>query len=240
MTLGERLVRLRAQAGLSQDALAERLEVSRQSVSKWENNISVPDLEKLIRLSEIYHVSLDELVKGDRSAAGPDVRGLRQKASQLYHEKGYLLGWILSLWGAWGLLRSIWNCLITLPVLGTWEILQLFFIGLLPVHLQNFMKILFGALLVLYGRRRAGHLRWCSLAWGLVAIGIFGIPHIPAVQTGLLPFLIAVLQAGPQMTGSAEWGEFLTALLRQSGGCPLLFAAGLMILLRGRRRLRAE
>ena len=46
MTLGERLIQLRAKAGLSQDTLAEQLGVSRQSVSKWENDASVPDLEK--------------------------------------------------------------------------------------------------------------------------------------------------------------------------------------------------
>ena len=45
MTLGERLIQLRAKAGLSQDTLAEQLGVSRQSVSKWENDASVPDLE---------------------------------------------------------------------------------------------------------------------------------------------------------------------------------------------------
>ena len=72
MTLGERLARLRAQAGLSQDDLAERLDVSRQSVSKWENNISVPDLDKLVKLGEVFGVSLDELVKGEAlSAAEP-------------------------------------------------------------------------------------------------------------------------------------------------------------------------
>ena len=65
MTLGERLIQLRAKAGLSQDTLAEQLGVSRQSVSKWENDASVPDLEKLVKLSGVFGVSLDELVKGE-------------------------------------------------------------------------------------------------------------------------------------------------------------------------------
>ncbi len=64
MTLGERLVRLRNQKGLSQDALAEQLGVSRQSVSKWETDTSVPELDKLLKLSDLFEVSLDELVKG--------------------------------------------------------------------------------------------------------------------------------------------------------------------------------
>ena len=64
MSLGERIYRLRTEKNLSQGDLAERLEVSRQSVSKWENDNAVPDLEKIIALSEIFEVSLDELVKG--------------------------------------------------------------------------------------------------------------------------------------------------------------------------------
>ena len=66
MSLGERIYRLRTEKNLSQGDLAERLEVSRQSVSKWENNNAVPDLEKIITLSEIFEVSLDELVKGKK------------------------------------------------------------------------------------------------------------------------------------------------------------------------------
>ena len=65
MSLGETIYRLRTEKNLSQGDLAERLEVSRQSVSKWENNSAVPDLEKIIKLSEIFEVSLDELVKGE-------------------------------------------------------------------------------------------------------------------------------------------------------------------------------
>lgn len=65
MDLGENIYRLRKEKGLSQDALAEALEVSRQSVSKWENNASVPELEKLVKMSEIFGVTLDELVGRD-------------------------------------------------------------------------------------------------------------------------------------------------------------------------------
>ena len=66
MSLGERIYRLRTEKNLSQGDLAERLEVSRQSISKWENNNAVPDLEKIIALSDIFEVSLDELVKGKK------------------------------------------------------------------------------------------------------------------------------------------------------------------------------
>lgn len=69
MTMGQRLCQLRSRAGLSQDALAERLGVSRQSISKWETDASIPDLDRLVRLSEIFGVTLDELVKGTADAS---------------------------------------------------------------------------------------------------------------------------------------------------------------------------
>lgn len=62
--MGENIVRLRAAKGLSQEVLADQLGVSRQSVSKWETDASVPELEKLVKLSEVFSVSLGELVKG--------------------------------------------------------------------------------------------------------------------------------------------------------------------------------
>lgn len=67
MNLGERIVQYRTSKGLSQGDLAEMLNVSRQSVSKWENNAAVPDLDKIVKLSEIFEVSMDELVKGQFS-----------------------------------------------------------------------------------------------------------------------------------------------------------------------------
>ena len=65
MTLGESIARLRTQKGWSQGDLADALDVSRQSISKWETDTSVPELEKLIRLSELFGVTLDALVRGE-------------------------------------------------------------------------------------------------------------------------------------------------------------------------------
>ena len=72
MTLGQNICRLRTEQGLSQGDLADALDVSRQSISKWETDASIPELEKLLRLSELFHITLDELVKGpDGSAETP-------------------------------------------------------------------------------------------------------------------------------------------------------------------------
>lgn len=67
MALSDRILELRTGMGLSQGDLADRLEVSRQSVSKWETGQSVPDLDKIIKLADLFGVTVDELVReGER------------------------------------------------------------------------------------------------------------------------------------------------------------------------------
>ena len=63
MTFGEKLQRLRVRKGLSQDALAELLDVSRQAVSKWERDETMPEAEKIIRISDCFQVTTDYLLK---------------------------------------------------------------------------------------------------------------------------------------------------------------------------------
>lgn len=63
MTLGEKLKQTRVERNLSQTDVAEYLNLTRQSISKWENNNGYPDLDNLVRLSEFYEVSIDELLK---------------------------------------------------------------------------------------------------------------------------------------------------------------------------------
>lgn len=70
MNLGESIYQLRTARNMSQGDLADALDVSRQSVSKWENNMAVPELDKLVKMSELFGVSLDTLVHGTASADG--------------------------------------------------------------------------------------------------------------------------------------------------------------------------
>ncbi len=63
--LGERLYELRTGHDMSQGDLAEKLNVSRQTISKWENNMSIPELDKIIALSDVFGVSVDYIVKGE-------------------------------------------------------------------------------------------------------------------------------------------------------------------------------
>ncbi len=65
MSIGEKIYILRTNANMSQGDLAERLNVSRQSVSKWENNNSTPDIEKLVLIADIFGITVDELVKDE-------------------------------------------------------------------------------------------------------------------------------------------------------------------------------
>ena len=65
MTLGERLKEYRQREGLSQEQLAEKLSVSRQAITKWENDKGVPDIDNLIAIRRILGISLDELVMGE-------------------------------------------------------------------------------------------------------------------------------------------------------------------------------
>ena len=63
MNLSEKILRLRTARGMSQGDLAEQLEVSRQSVSKWETGQSTPDLDKIIKLADLFGVTTDYLVR---------------------------------------------------------------------------------------------------------------------------------------------------------------------------------
>ena len=72
MTLAEKILSLRTQRGMSQDDLAEKLEVSRQSVSKWETAQSTPDLDKIIKLADLFGVSVDQLVRDGERPRPPE------------------------------------------------------------------------------------------------------------------------------------------------------------------------
>ncbi|MBR1416645.1 MAG: helix-turn-helix transcriptional regulator [Bacilli bacterium] len=64
MNLGEKLINLRKKKGLSQEEVADKLNVTRQTISKWETNQSTPDFDKIIPLCELFEITTDELFKG--------------------------------------------------------------------------------------------------------------------------------------------------------------------------------
>ena len=63
MNLGEKLLSLRKKKGLSQEEVADILHVTRQTISKWETNQSMPDFDKVVPICDLYEISTDELFK---------------------------------------------------------------------------------------------------------------------------------------------------------------------------------
>ena len=162
MTLGQNICRLRTEQGLSQGDLADALDVSRQSISKWETDASIPELEKLLRLSELFHITLDELVKGpdgsletpppapepptaEAPAQDPEAEFLRA----LDRGVNRTVGWVLLGFGA--LLTLL------LAVLGD---------GLAGLLLAS--PLFLCGVICLTAKRRAG--LWCAWACGLLGL----------------------------------------------------------------------
>lgn len=74
MELGSQIKKYRNELSLSQDALAEKVYVSRQTISNWENGKSYPDVNSLVLLSEVFQTSIDNLIKGDVEVMKKQVR----------------------------------------------------------------------------------------------------------------------------------------------------------------------
>ena len=73
MILADKIIDLRKKAGWSQEELAEKLAVTRQSVSKWEGAQSIPDMDKVVQMSRLFGVTTDYLLKDEIEAAEPTV-----------------------------------------------------------------------------------------------------------------------------------------------------------------------
>lgn len=98
MEIGSRLKNARNEHGLTQEQVAEEIGVSRQSISNWENNRSYPDIVSVIKLSDLYSVSLDELLKEDKKMIehldeATNTVESRRKFSRLIEFGTYLLIW---------------------------------------------------------------------------------------------------------------------------------------------------
>lgn len=111
MTFGEKLLKLRKEQGLSQEGLAERLSVSRQAVSRWENEGILPDCGNLLELSRLFGVSTDYLLHDDYQSDGdlPAVRHAQTRLAKEKERQGVLLllaglhaVFLLLAIGAWG------------------------------------------------------------------------------------------------------------------------------------------
>lgn len=70
MQIGAKLRNARVSASMTQEYVAEKIQVSRQTISNWENGKFYPDIISVMKLSDLYHISLDDLLKGDAKMIG--------------------------------------------------------------------------------------------------------------------------------------------------------------------------
>lgn len=154
--LGERINRYRTERGLSQLELSELLEVSRQSISKWETDVAVPELSKLVRMAEIFGISLDELVLGkesDKAEEKPIEAPAPVDAKKPYSPIKAGMGFMFL---GVGILLSI---------------LLLLLSGELLAALVLFLPFALSAFFCLKQFRRAG--LWCTESWFVCLVGYF-------------------------------------------------------------------
>lgn len=175
MTLGEKICTLRTGKGLSQEDLAQRLEVSRQSVSKWETGQSVPDLEKIIRLADLFGVSVDELVReGERpQPPQPETKVVYVKEKR-----------------EWTAAQKLGICL--LAVGGAITLLGLAYGGVLS--LVGVALLVLGLPLLLAKKHP-----WIALGWTCIVLSLLVLnPHTSVTPWGLIGGVRMFLNCYPE------------------------------------------
>ena len=239
MTFSEKLMDLRRKSGLSQEQLADRLGVTRQSVSKWESGTAMPELVKLISLSDIFGVSVDYLVKdyleepesaggGDDLSAQQAVR-LEKKVDELtnyvkgrvyrFDSKTRIFGLpLVSI--RFGFVRngklSMDNVARGIIAIGNVAI-GVVAIGIVGVGLFTFGVVGLGLLslgLVAAGLGAFGVMALGYLALGVSAVGVYagGVAAI-AAKIAAAVSAVAPTAIGEHASGSHVllWGDGLTA-----------------------------
>lgn len=217
MTFGEKLQKLRARESISQDRLAELLDVSRQAVSKWERDETMPEAEKIIRISDYFRVTTDYLLKD--ASEKPQDPPRRREFGEWFQDRGWLLGWLPALWGLWGMTR-MW---MLLAVQDSWWMLG----WMALTYVMRYGNVaLAGALAVLLGRRLAGRLQWYH---GGILPALWSALELARVA------LLALMERNkPSNVSFAEegiWSQYQGWLLLAA----LAAAGGLAVLLLGRR-----
>ncbi|WP_309557715.1 helix-turn-helix domain-containing protein [Fenollaria sporofastidiosus] len=84
MELGNHIKHYRNEKGLSQEELAERVYVTRQTISNWENNKNYPDINSIVLLSEVFEISIDNLIKGDLEQMKNEINSEEVKKLNFY------------------------------------------------------------------------------------------------------------------------------------------------------------
>ena len=85
MTIGEKITHLRIANGISQEKLATMLNVSRQSISKWESDESLPQIDKILEFCQLFKISTDEMLKDALGAVGTGKQTAHHTAEHSLH-----------------------------------------------------------------------------------------------------------------------------------------------------------
>lgn len=186
-SIGERIYEIRKKRNLSQGELADKLDVSRQTVSKWENNICLPEVEKLVQLSDALGVTADYILKGIQKEQEPVYIYVKEPTVSTEDN------------GKKQLLKSLG---IVMAVTGLAATIALVFIGLLvPAVLSGFVAII-GVVLTFGGRNPWLIAMWiiyavafsCLLPYGPISPVAIFVPGFLDFKTGFPFILIGLLE----------------------------------------------
>lgn len=134
-TLGQTIASLRKQQGMTQLQLAEELNVTDKAVSKWERDLSCPDVHTLPRIAELFGVSVDELMQGAQENAQPDAEAPTQKEEPEWKKLIPLI--------CHGVALAMGVAVTVLSILGqvdAKDAISMLAIGLIAIALPNFIK----------------------------------------------------------------------------------------------------
>ncbi len=189
MSLGETLARLRREQNLTQEQLAELLGVSRQAVSKWENGTALPETEKLLRLGDLLHCSMDELLRGRAAPASAGQAVLPLRPSH-FERRSRITVCGLPLWhvniGSGRAARGIFA--VGLKATGVVSV-GIFSAGVVSVGVLSLGVFAFGVL-------AAGLLAGGSLALGLLACGALCAGIVSAGSLSVGSFSVGAMAIG--------------------------------------------
>lgn len=173
MNIGENIYNYRTGKSMSQTDLANALEVSRQSVSKWENNSAVPDLERIIKMSELFEVTLDELVFGTKNEIKKELPVEAVPQLTLNLRPRVVAGSMMLIFGMiFFLLAIFWGDHLWFgEVIGELLSISITLIGLSMLATYN------GKVLMV-----------CSVIYMLYSIVCFGILHITSLSNYIFTF----------------------------------------------------
>lgn len=174
MGLGENIYKHRTAKGWSQAGLADALEVSRQSVSKWENDTATPELDKLIKMSDLFEISLDGLVFGEKKAEDP-----AEKAQPVHkYSSRVVCGLIMLTFGmVFFLLSVFWGD-------------NLYFGEVFGELLSSSIVLISIALLAPYNFTI---LKVCMIIYFLYTVICFGVLDLPNISNHLFVFITSIV-----------------------------------------------